>query len=113
MSEYGLLVDYKYCTGCLSCEFACNQEFGFPPGQAGMKVSQYGPWEIGKDKYEYLFVPAVTGLCNLCEKRVEKGKLPTCVQHCQALVIAYGPLEELAKKMTGKSKQVLFTKGCR
>ena len=30
-----------------------------------------------------------------------------CEQHCQALVITVGPLDELAKKMT-KKKMVLF-----
>jgi len=111
MSEYGLLIDYRYCTGCLSCDFACNQEFGFPLGESGIKVQQYGPWEIEEDKYEYVFVPAVTALCNLCDERVEKGKQPTCVQHCQSLCMTYGSIEDLAKEMVGKPKQVLFTRG--
>jgi Fe-S-cluster-containing dehydrogenase component len=75
-----------------------------------MKVAQHGPWLIGEDKWEYLFVPAVTELCTLCSKRVKSGKLPTCVQHCQAAVITYGPLEELAKRMVGKTKHVLFSR---
>ena len=37
MARYSLLVDYKYCTGCLSCEVACNQEYGRPLGHAGIK----------------------------------------------------------------------------
>lgn len=41
-------------------------------------------------------------------ERVAKGKLPTCVQHCQARCMEYGPVEELAKKMEGSNK-VLFT----
>jgi len=111
MSDYGLLVDIKYCTGCLSCDFACNQEFNFPLGQSGIKVSQIGPWDLGNDKYEYLFAPTLTELCDLCEKRVANGKLPTCVQHCQSLIMSYGPLDELVKKMDGKSKQLLLTRG--
>ena len=111
MSEYGLLIDYKYCTGCLSCDFACNQEFDFPMGQSGIKVSLYGPWELENDKWEYLYVPAVTELCDMCEERVAKGKQPTCVQHCQALCMYFGTVEDLAKQMVGKSKQVLFTQG--
>ena len=110
MSEYGLLIDYKHCTGCLSCDFACNQEYGFALGQSGIKVSQFGPWEIGPDKYEYLFVPAVTELCCLCAERVNKGKQPTCVQHCQALVMTYGRIEDLARQMVGKPKHVLYSR---
>jgi len=111
MSDYGLLVDYKYCTGCLSCDLACNQEYNFPLGQSGIKVAQIGPWELEDGTYEYLFAPTLTELCTLCKKRVAKGKLPTCVQHCQSLIMTYGPLEDLVKKMEGKSKQLLFTQG--
>ena len=25
--EYGLLIDYEYCTGCNACEVACAQEY--------------------------------------------------------------------------------------
>ena len=33
MAEYGLLIDYNYCTGCQSCEVACQQEHTHPVGQ--------------------------------------------------------------------------------
>ena len=36
--EYGLLIDYEYCTGCHACEVACSQEFKRPPGMNGMQV---------------------------------------------------------------------------
>ena len=26
MSKYALIIDYKYCTGCHSCEMACKVE---------------------------------------------------------------------------------------
>jgi Fe-S-cluster-containing dehydrogenase component len=108
MSHYGLLIDYNFCTGCLACEFACNQEHGHPLGQAGMKVMQVGPWKISEDKWEYSFCPVVTELCVLCSERVAKGKKTSCEQHCQALCITYGSLEDLAKEMAGKPKQALF-----
>jgi Fe-S-cluster-containing dehydrogenase component len=107
MAKYGLLIDYNYCTGCLSCEFACSQENDIPLGQWGIKVTQIGPWPISGDKYTYIPVP--TGLCNLCGKRVAKGKQPSCVHHCQAGVMSFGTVEELAKQMVDKPKQVLFT----
>ena len=49
-----------------------------------------------------------TELCDLCKDRVTKGKKPTCVQHCQAAVMKYGPIEELVKDMEDKSHLVLF-----
>jgi len=109
MAKHGLLIDYNYCTGCLSCEFACSQENDIPLGQWGIKVTQIGPWPISGDKYEYTYIPVPTGLCNLCGKRVAKGKQPSCVQHCQAGVMSFGTVEELAKQMVDKPKQVLFT----
>ena len=48
-------------------------------------------------------------MCDLCAERTAKGKKPTCVKHCQAFCMEYGPVEELAQKMaTAKTKQVLF-----
>lgn len=34
----------------------------------------------------------------LCAKRVAKGKMPACVQHCQAHVMEYGALPDLEKR---------------
>lgn len=108
MSRNGLLIDYEFCTGCHTCEMACKVELGLPKGKWGIQVAQIGPWQIDDDRWEYEFVPIPTELCNLCEDRVAAGKLPTCIHHCQAGVMEYGPVEELAKKMT-KQKMVLFT----
>ena len=35
MSEYGLLIDYEYCTGCHACELACKQEYHRAAGKVG------------------------------------------------------------------------------
>ena len=50
--------------------------------------------------YQYDFIPAFNASCDLCSERVGKGKVPTCVQHCQAQCLEWGPVEELAKKVT-------------
>jgi Fe-S-cluster-containing dehydrogenase component len=105
----GLLIDYEYCTGCHSCETACKEELELPLGQYGIKLAQDGPRKMLNGKWEYNYLPIPTSLCDLCEKRVAAGKKPTCVHHCQAACMYYGPVEELAKQMAGKAKMVLFT----
>lgn len=104
----GLLIDYKWCTGCHTCEIACQQVHGLAPkrileqGRFGIKTYEIGPFEVDEDKYQYEFLPVPTQLCDLCAERVQAGKLPSCVKHCQAGCMEFGPVEELAKKMTSK-----------
>lgn len=107
-TAYGLLIDYDWCTGCHSCEMACSVEHAIPIGQFGIRVEQYGPWETAPDKWLFTFVPVPTDLCDLCTERTAKGKLPTCVHHCQAKCMSYGPVEELAKKLADHPKQALY-----
>ena len=42
----GLLIDYEFCTGCQSCEVACQKEHGFEAGTWGIRVLDEGPWEV-------------------------------------------------------------------
>lgn len=105
--QYGLLIDYEFCTGCHTCEMACKTELGLPEGKWGIQLTQIGPYEIEEDKWEYTFIPVVTELCDLCKDRVAAGKYPSCVHHCQAQVMEYGPIEELAA-MINKPKMILI-----
>lgn len=107
-SGYGLLIDYEYCTGCHACEVACMKELNLPLNQYGIKLLTDGPRQLPNGKWDLNNIPFPTALCNLCEDRVAKGKLPSCVQHCQALVMSYGTVEELVVKMVRKPKMVLF-----
>jgi len=107
-TEYGLLINYEFCTGCHSCEVACQMEHGFSTDRWGIKIAEIGPWQISEDKWQYDFVPVPTDQCDLCADRTAKGKLPTCVKHCQSLVMSYGTLEELAPHAKGTGKCVLF-----
>ncbi|MDR2109587.1 MAG: 4Fe-4S binding protein [Coriobacteriales bacterium] len=107
-TKYGLLIDYEWCTGCHSCETACKVELDLKTGDFGIKLFAEGPKLYPNGKYEYLYLPVPTSLCNLCEERVAAGKLPTCVHHCQSACMSYGPVEELAKKAAGKPKTALF-----
>jgi len=108
MANYGLLIDYEYCTGCKSCEVACKEEHNYPVGQWGIRVHVDGPWEYEDKIFNYNFIPAPTDLCDLCAARTEIGREPTCVHHCLANVMYYGPVSELAAKLEEKTKQALF-----
>jgi anaerobic dimethyl sulfoxide reductase subunit B (iron-sulfur subunit) len=109
MAEYGLLIDYDWCSGCHSCEVACQMEHGLPVGQFGIKVFEVGPWQITESDWQYSYLPVPTRQCDLCDGRVALGKEPTCVQHCQAQCISYGALEELSGRLASKPTQVLFS----
>ncbi len=106
-TRYGLLIDYEYCTGCFACQVACNQEHRHPPGQSGMHVFEHVQPRPGGKPY-LTFLPFPTEMCVLCRHRTKKGLKPACAQHCMADVIRFGPLEELAKEMAGKPRQVLW-----
>lgn len=109
MSRYALLIDYDYCCGCHTCEVACQKEHDLAVGQWGIKIAQNGPFTItGTKKVIYDFVPIPTDLCDLCVKRTTKGKLPTCVHHCQTNCMKYGTVEELSRDLEDKPRQALF-----
>lgn len=104
----GLLIDYKYCTGCHTCEVACQKEHELAPDQFGIKLNQIGPDQISDRKWQYDFFPSPTDRCDRCLSRVAEGKKPSCVHHCQAGCIFFGPVEELAKIMSSEN-MVLFS----
>jgi len=109
-SRYGLLIDYEFCTNCHTCEVACKKVLDLPVGQFGIKVLEEGPRKNPDGTWEWNYIPVPTSLCDLCADRVAEGRIPTCAHHCQSNIITYGTIEELAKKMEGKPKMVLFSK---
>ena len=104
MAQYGILVDYEWCTGCHSCEFACQMEHGYPVGQTGILVNEIGPWKIDEDVWQLAYMPVPTDQCDLCAARRGLGKVPTCVQHCQSQCLEFGPIDELSQRMDEKQK---------
>lgn len=110
--KYGLLINYDFCTGCHSCEMACKKEYSLAEDQFGIKLAQYGPVQNSEKEWEWFFVPMVTDLCNLCAGRVAEGKLPTCVHHCQAKVMQFGTIDELAEALKKTPKSVLYAPRC-
>ena len=112
----GILINNEYCTGCHSCEVACKKYLELPEGKYGIKLSETGPFEYTDDesvrpadRWEWTYTPIVTKACNLCADRTAKGKMPMCVQHCQAWCMYFGELDDLIKRMDGKSRWALFT----
>ncbi len=107
-NDYGLLINYEYCTGCHSCEVSCQMEHDLPVDRWGIKIFEVGPWQIGPDKYQFDYIPVPTDQCDLCAERTAKGKKPLCVKHCQALVMQYGKVDELMRDFSEKSKYTIF-----
>lgn len=107
MTTQGILVDYEWCSGCRSCEVACQMEHGLTVGRSGVVVSEIGPWQREGDVWQHSYIPNFTDDCTLCASRVKNGKLPTCVHHCQARVLTFGALDELAKELMEKPRRFL------
>lgn len=107
MSKNGLLINYHFCTGCHSCEVACQQEHDFPVGKCGIKVTEY-VYEADKKPVAIDYLPFPTELCDLCINRHKNGEQPACVKHCQSFCMAFGPLDELVNQMQDTPRTVLF-----
>lgn len=111
--EYGLLIDYEFCSGCETCVIACKEEHVFPVGKWGIRVMEDGPWQKvdgddSGDCFNWNYLPFPTDLCDLCADRLAAGRKPTCVHHCQADVMRFGTVDELTAELVTKPKQVLF-----
>ena len=68
MNQYGLLIDYEYCTNCHSCEVACEEAHDFPPHARGIRVFEDGPWQYGEgddEKWNWNYIPVPSDRCDL------------------------------------------------
>ncbi|HSW58407.1 MAG TPA: hypothetical protein VLH15_08405 [Dehalococcoidales bacterium] len=108
MPKKALLIEYEFCTGCNTCQVACKQEHNYPVGKGGIHLNQINT-TLPDERLRIDYLPFPTAYCDLCASRVRKGEQPACVKHCQAQVIEYGPVTDLAKKMDKKSHCVMFT----
>ena len=107
MARYAMLVDYEYCTGCHSCEVACQQEHNHPPGTSGVMIREYEYELEGRVRIDN--IPYFTMHCDLCMPRRARNERPACVRHCQAACMDAGPTTELAEKAAAGTKIVLYT----
>ena len=108
-SSNGILIDLEWCSGCHSCEMACRVEHDYHDGKCGIVVHEIGPWELTPEKWVLTYAPTMTELCDLCATRTAQGKEPTCVKHCQSHCMMFGDINDLAKALSGKPKQALFS----
>lgn len=98
MKDHALIIDYKYCTGCHSCEVACKNIRNIGVGEWGIHLESRGPVEVdGKWHWDYHPVP--TTLCNLCEDRIAAGEKPSCVQHCLAQCMEVVTVDEVSSTL--------------
>ena len=106
--EYGLLIDYEYCTGCYACQVACAQEYNWPAGMGGIRVIEVEQ-KLPNDRAYLAFLPFPTELCILCAPRTRQGLEPACVKHCMAQCLKYGPIDGLTEESPRKRKTVIWT----
>ncbi len=110
ISQYGMLIDYEYCTGCKTCETACKQEYKRPAGQlTGVEVHEF-IHKLPSGKLYITNMPFFTKACIFCAPRVKQGLEPACAQHCMAKVLKFGKIEELQKHLPQKRKAIIWTK---
>ena len=106
MGKKGLLINYDYCTGCMTCVVACKQEHDYPAGRWGIMVKDCTRETEGRVQVDFL--PFPTDLCDLCARRTVAGEQPACVKHCMAACMSYGDLTDLAAQMEQTPRSVLF-----
>ena len=81
----------------------------FPPGNGASTCSTTACGiEEKNNEWNWNHVPVPTDLCDLCADRVGKKREPSCVHHCLAQVMRFGPIDELVAELDKKPKQVLF-----
>lgn len=106
MARNGLLIQYDWCTGCFACEVACKQEHDFTGGMTGIKVHELVT--VGPDKVHTDFIPMPTRFCDLCIERYRGGEEPSCVKHCLANCIMFGPIDKLARDMEEQPRSAMW-----
>ena len=109
MKQYGLFIDFNYCTGCRACELSCKNEKELPRGEWGIKVMELGPAKIA-GKWLMDFVPIPSHVCDCCIDRIEKCMKPPCEIHCLGKCLEVLPLEELSRRLADNpsSKTTVF-----
>ena len=107
-NKYGMLIDYKWCSGCKSCEVACKYQKNFDVSDPvyGITVLQVGPFDLGDGKFEWNYIPTPTSFCDMCQERIDEwGNRPPCEIACLGQCMTIGPVDELAKLLAEKGEK--------
>jgi Fe-S-cluster-containing dehydrogenase component len=105
-TEYGLLIDYEWCTGCYVCLIAGRNANNLDIDRACITISEEE--RMVDDRVLFDFMPMPTGDCGLCAPRTQRGLIPTCAHHCPPKIIKWGSRAELEKLKNKKPNQILF-----
>jgi Fe-S-cluster-containing dehydrogenase component len=84
-------------------------ENDLPAEQFGIKIAQIGPWQYGEKQWQYSYMPIITEQCNFCGGRIAQGKLPSCVQHCQANCIKFMDAQQAAEAIKNNGRLMAIT----
>ena len=104
-TEYGLLIDYEWCTGCYVCVIAGRNANGLDIDRACITIGEEER-KVG-DRVLIDYKPMPTSECGLCAPRIQRGLNPACVHHCPPDIIKWGTRTEL-DKLKKKPNQTLF-----
>lgn len=88
-----VLIDHERCIGCRLCMAACPygaRSFNWeePENPPGATFARYSP------EYPVPHRRGTVAKCMFCAHRLEKGKLPACVEKCPMFAIYFGDLVE-------------------
>ena len=109
MARKGMLINYDYCTGCRApARWPAAWSAASPTTRAAWPWRRRGHGNMLPDRYQFSYLPVLTDQCDQCAERREAGKDPACVHHCQAFVMRYGDVSELAGQAEEGSKSVLY-----
>lgn len=110
-----VLIDQEKCSGHRDCVMAC------PYGVIEINPTQNYfqglglPFE-GISGSHRIHPPGKASTCTLCVHRIEKGKIPACVEACPSRAMVFGDLDDphdsIQEKFQG-SKQLLPSSGAR
>ena len=105
MTQKALYIDYEFCSGCHSCEVACRNEIECGIDDWGIKVLEDKPRQHADGTWHWDYIALPGELCDMCEKRTAAGKLPACVQSCQAKCLEIGTDRGMRRQARGQGQE--------
>lgn len=108
-----VLIDQKKCVGSKNCIDACP--YGVP--RLNPKEEYFSgvsmPYERNAAPYR-IQLAGKASKCTLCAHRIDKGKVPACVEGCPSNALLFGDLDDPKseiRKRLWQSKQLLADQG--